>query len=329
MLFLCMWSMTFSNSPDTTLQGIEVVTPKERKAAQITNTMNDNSDGKLISYIYIPANSVKEIQELTFRPDSKALDTLLDHVKPAFVNHSQQVDLTLLPQPTLFGTQDATPQVSNETLQKVAQEAHVEVFSLVQPTMSNNQTALNIYLDEVGMLKRLPTNQRASQFAARAGYNPPPTFYGDVFVGRVRRRTPLSLTLEEIKSPGWLAHAVRDNLDHQKQQNERLGRQGELQPSVDGVEQAKTEDGYAWTQTEEELEVSVDLPPKVLSSKQVKVIFRSQKLEVALTGNMVVTVVLFERVDPDGCTWTLDQDERKLVISMEKVEPALWPRIRD
>lgn len=36
------------------------------------------------------------------------------------------------------------------------------------------------------MLKRLPLNKRASDYALRAGFNPPPQFYGDVFMGRVK-----------------------------------------------------------------------------------------------------------------------------------------------
>jgi hypothetical protein len=48
---------------------------------------------------------------------------------------------------------------------------------------------VNIYLDEAGMLKKLPLNARASELALKCGFNPPPTFYGDVYVGRVSSGT--------------------------------------------------------------------------------------------------------------------------------------------
>ena len=86
-------------------------------------------------------------------------------------------------------------------------------------------------------------------------------------------------------------------------------------------------------QTEEELEVIVKLPADT-TSRDVKVTFKPQSLQVAYQKQVLVAVTLFERVDVDACTWTLEGEEeeeesRKLVVSMEKHEAAFWPRIRD
>jgi hypothetical protein len=78
------------------------------------------------------------------------------------------------------------PKVSQDALLRAAEQGLVEVFTLVHPAESNKYTSVNIYLDEVGMLKRLPMNTRASELASKAGFNPPPKFYGDVFLGRVK-----------------------------------------------------------------------------------------------------------------------------------------------
>ena len=86
------------------------------------------------------------------------------------------------------------------------------------------------------------------------------------------------------------------------------------------------EDGFGWTQTEEELEVIVLLHG--VTTKQIKVCFRPKSLQVTIPDK-TLDVELFERIDVDSCTWTLEEDGTKLVVSMEKVEAAFWPRIRD
>lgn len=123
------------------------------------------------------------------------------------------------------------------------------------------------------------------------------------------------------------------NLEYQTQMNQITGR-NELQPDVDGTNgMAKGEEGYSWTQTEEEIEIVVNLP-NVTNSKEakatgLKVKFLSKKLEVIFGGENLLSLEYFSNVDPDGCTWTLDsnKDNVSLVITCEKAEEATWPRI--
>ena len=183
------------------------------------------------------------------------------------------------------------------------------------------------------MLKRLPLNTRASRLAGRAGYEPPPTFYGDVFVGRTHNT---SMHLREVAGDdvGWLQQAAADNIAFQQQQQRGTAlQQQDLQPSMPGSDgRAKEEEGYAWTQTQEEVELSITLPDTILKAKQLKVIPKPQNLQVVGDSNVILQLPLFENVDVDSCTWTLestDTDAKKLVISLEKVEEAFWPRIRD
>jgi CS domain len=194
------------------------------------------------------------------------------------------------------------------------------------------------------MLKRLPLNKRASDLAARAGFNPAPVFYGDVFLGRIQQRPQLqnrSFVLgvdTDFNTAAWLRTAVNDNLHYQQQINAATGQKDVVQAGVAGSDgQVQQEDGYSWTQTEGEIEVVVPLPADA-TSKQVKVAFRPLVLEVLYLAEPHVNLPLFERVDVDACTWTLDRSDNggdnadnatKLVITMEKVEEAFWPRIRD
>jgi CS domain len=186
------------------------------------------------------------------------------------------------------------------------------------------------------MLKRLPLNKRASDYALQAGFNPPPQFYGDVFIGRTQQKpklknVPFVLGYDTAMDAPWLKSAINDNLAYQMEMNQITGQKDVRQPSVAGQDgQAKIEDGYSWTQTEGELDVVVVFPPDA-TSKEIDIKFHPRSLQVSHNKVPKIFLQLFERVDIDSCTWTLDKSkaENRVVISMEKQEEAFWPRIED
>lgn len=187
----------------------------------------------------------------------------------------------------------------------------------------------------VGMLKRLPLNKRVSDIAARAGFNPAPTFYGDIFIGRIQNKPTLRnlsfhLGADTDENAPWLRAAVTENLEYQLELNKITGRRDEQAGAAGSDGKTKEEDGYSWTQTERELEVSIPLPIDA-TSQQIKVKFNPKKMELMYLTKSHVEILLFERVDVDGCTWTLESGitTKKLIITMEKLEEAFWPRIRD
>jgi hypothetical protein len=277
-------------------------------------------------------------------PEAQGSDYLVEHLKADMAAQGDDVDVNLLRTQanatTLLGSSDAMPTVSDATLRQVAQQASVEVFTLVHPSPANQFTGMHLYLDEAGMLKRLPLNRRASEYARRAGFEPPPTFYGNVYLSRVQRRPKLqhvSLTVgpDTAMDAPWLQAAMTHNLDYQKEQNRLLGKSGEdaQQPAVAGSDgRAQQEAGYAWTQTEEELELIASVPTTTVS-KDIKVKFLPQHVQVTMANTPVLAVRLFERVDLDGCTWTLEAgdsaDTKTLRLTLEKADAAYWPRIAD
>lgn len=95
--------------------------------------------------------------------------------------------------------------------------------------------------------------------------------------------------------------------------------------------EANSEAGYAWTQTEEELEVALRLPDINVVSKEVEVKFWPRHLSISCRNELLLDLELFEAIDADGSTWTLDKSggTTKLVLTMEKIEQALWARIKD
>lgn len=308
--------------------GVQVTTAEERKSSQLRQVLSSSDE---FFYVCVPCDASQPLQELTAPAATTGGDVLVEHLQPKFA--SGTADLSLLQQPQMIASGE-TPTVSDQALQQVAAQASVEVFTLVHPSPANNFTAVHLYLDEVGLLKRKPLNARASDLARRCGFEPPPQFYGDVYLGRLRQHRNLSFFLRDTYPDAeWMQTATMNNLQHQLERNKLTGQSNARQPSVPGSDgHAAHGDGYSWTQTEQELEVHVRLPLDALA-RELQVQFRPQSLKVLRQGHgeVISLPALFEKVDVDGCTWTLESssDFRKLIITMDKMEEALWPRILD
>jgi hypothetical protein len=160
------------------IEGVDIETPEERKRAQVAHVIRqaDNINNTVedeISFVLVPADTSKPLEELRFEPsifqfknppadsnDSttpqrRGGDFLLQFLKPYFARKSgENVDIELLKKhstSTTLASSSFLPNggtVSDTTLQKVSDEAHIEVFSLVKPMSSNNFTGINLYLDE-------------------------------------------------------------------------------------------------------------------------------------------------------------------------------------
>lgn len=139
----------------------------------------------------------------------------------------------------------------------------------------------------------------------------------------------------------WIKTATIENLEHQVQLNKITGQSDRLQPSADGENGiAKSEQGglYSWTQTEEEIEIIVplgkgsdgkSLSPSEIKTAGIKVKYFPRKVTVSFKAKEILCLSLYDCIDPDGCTWTLDSsnDESSLVITCEKSDGMSWPRI--
>lgn len=229
--------------------------------------------------------------------------------------------------------------LSSSALMNATAGGSVETFSLVRPSKTNKNEGVYIYLDEVGMLKHLPLNTRASQLAKQCGYHPAPNFYGDVFVGRVSSKPMLhNVDLESVDimdtTKEWLKRAPQENVLWQQALNEATGRSGETQPNHAGTEgiaaEATGNDGcsYSWLQNEEEIELTVPLidGDEQVNKKLIKVAFQLQKVVVKYNNECKVEVQLYSKINVDGCTWTLDK--KNLVITCEKARDGeIWPRL--
>lgn len=123
---------------------------------------------------------------------------------------------------------------------------------------------------------------------------------------------------------------MSENLEHQSNMNKLTGKVGELQPLADGEDGiAKEEEECRWTQTNDEIEVVCTIP--LISSRDVKVRFLPSSVEVVIKKVEAFKIGFYARIDPDGCTWTIEKKgdaNVDLILSCEKVEPVTWPRLK-
>ena len=351
-------------------------TTKERPPSivdQVQNLSISSSDNveEGIRFVYIPHDTSKPLSTLTLPKRlvdalGPSGDIIPTYVKSFFAD-GLEIDDSLfneqLSKQNLMGgdldkfasaatdnkTTPSMDKLTSTALKSVTTSGSVETFPLVRPSSTNNNQGVYIYLDEVGLLKKLRNNTRASALAQQCGYHPAPNFYGDVFVARVSSKNYLhniDIKKEEVtdKTQEWMLRAPQENIAWQQALNEATGRQGEIQQNHAGTEgvavqvEGFDEDdkcSYSWLQNEEEVEITISLTKKIndeggtnkkVNKSLIKVSFLAQKITVKYGGESILEVIPYSKLDVDGSTWTLDN--ANLVITCEKAsEGEIWPRL--
>lgn len=129
-----------------------------------------------------------------------------------------------------------------------------------------------------------------------------------------------------------------------------------IDASINGRIKVESE-GYSWTQTEEDIEVTIPLSKNSNMTRKddIQVILQSRHV-IVRSKNMgigqgqaqqqsqsqqpkpliLLDLSLFEEIDVDTSTWTIQQSSSAaqgyttvLVLNLEKVEAALWSRIKN
>ena len=82
---------------------------------------------------------------------------------------------------------------------------------------------------------------------------------------------------------------------------------------------------YTWSQTQDDITLQFTIPEGVRKA-DIDFQLSHRKLRVGIkNGVTLLTGELYSGVDPDGCTWTLDVESRRLSVELCKREPDLWP----
>lgn len=328
------------------------------------NNVDEKNNVRFISFVCIPQDDNKAMRTLKVpiplqgggAGDSARQqlggDAIPEYVRKYFASDSKSIDVHLLKDQAtkhfaggqLEGL--AKTNISASAMSAVAAQGQVETFVLVHPADTNQYQGVYVYLDEVGLLKKLPHNKRASQIASACGYHPPPNFYGDVFVGRVQTK-PIMHNVDFVagvdtdwNTSTWMKRAVSENLTWQQEMNRIKGgtssSNAPTQPAMAGTDGvAAKEELFTWTQDDDEIEITVDFSStsttaesssfKIQKSK-IKVTFLPKSIKVKYDKDEYVAISLYSSIDVDGCTWTID--ENNLIITCEKATTdEIWPRI--
>ena len=318
---------------------------------------NDNADQiDGIKFVYIPQDDTKRISTLVLpHRVAQALGQSAGDVLPIFIKSyfadGKSLDVHLFEEQAtkqnLVGSEQIKS-LGSSALSNATSSGSVETFPLVRPSSTNRHEGVYIYLDEVGLLKKLPINKRASQLAYRCGYNPAPNFYGDVFVGRVKSVPHLhnvNITSEDVidTTKEWLVRAPQENTAWQQTLNDITGRDGQTQPDHAGtegkavvVDATNDECSYSWTQNDEEVEITISMKDLIIyaaatnmiEKKLIKVVFQPQQIIVKYNNGVpIFNHRLYSRLDVDGCTWTLDKNGGLIITVQKANEGETWPRL--
>ncbi|KAL7516012.1 hypothetical protein ACHAWX_001071 [Stephanocyclus meneghinianus] len=316
---------------------------------------SSNSRIQGVKFVFVPHDTSKPISEVTLPSPlvevlGPAGDILPTYVRSYFAD-GNTIDERLFREQV--GRQklmcDKPIELSSNAIMNATSSGSVETFPLVRPSSTNNHQGVYIYLDEVGMLKKLPLNIRASKIAGQCGYHPQPKFYGDVFIGRVEAKPShymynIDLQVKDVvdAKSEWLVNAPRENLEWTQALNQATkgnfgtNTKNEINDGTDGIPVHVQQDNgrfFSWLQCQNEIEVTLPLlsdadakEGKIAIKSLMNVIFLRKKITVKYNKNLLLELNLYEEIDVDGCTWTLDKD--MLVITCEKYDGGkIWPRL--
>lgn len=312
-------------------RGVTIDIPSERKAKSAPAQEDQGPPEHTFLYVKVPADVTEPLTQMQ-GSGKLAADNMLTILKPFFAGGSidaysarQQAIAQIGDSGRLLGAQGLS------ALGEAAQEGVVETFALVRPAKTNNHCGVYIYLDEVGLLKQLPPNPRAGELARACGFDGA-AFYGDVYIGRTAVQPPpmrnVDLRVEETSSSAdWLRRAATENYDYSlgmRQIHDAIEAKGGAvigRGKDDGEERTSSDGAYRWSQTDQDVEISVPVPEDT-KSKEVKVKFLPRQLVVTVRDT-TLDLTLFAPVRPDECNWTLSKGV--LSITMEKVSEGRWP----
>mmetsp|Transcript_19754 Transcript_19754/g.67278 ORF Transcript_19754/g.67278 Transcript_19754/m.67278 type:complete len:327 (-) Transcript_19754:276-1256(-) len=319
--------MAESEDPAERLQwlrehGVEVTAPKGREHELPKPTAATPVHFTVVRVPCDDSEPLEEVELVSMCGGDQAPELL----KSRFT--SGRVDQDVLRQQSALQFGAKASGVSAGAIDEVTAGGSVETFALTRPAQSNGMRGVYAYIDEVGMLKKLPRNSRADGLAKEAGFDGV-AFYGDVYVGRVRtdvspmRNEPFGA--HELSSGAeWLRRAVSENIDYQAGLSEFHDAAGVQRLDAGGAPPEGQGEGYQWTQEDEDVEVVVQLPEST-TKRDVKVKFEARGVHVEGPGGFSKTLLpLHAAVRRDGCSWTLAPGGA-LTLTLEKVDEQPWP----
>lgn len=136
----------------------------------------------------MPADSSRPLEE---RKHDMGCDLTKDSFVAECQNYFSQctasVDTDLLKNQIISHAKERGQEVqtiSDELLSQLMKVSSLDIFPALLPTKDTGFVGVSVYLDDKGVSKGLPRNDRLSSLLQHAGYSDQ-LFYGDAFVARV------------------------------------------------------------------------------------------------------------------------------------------------
>lgn len=316
----------------------------EEKAARQALHPLDHVEGitRRVKYVRIPCDASKSFEQLEaiLAHDAHG-DVLPDVLAPKFAGGGA-IDGHAAREQAVRQLGQKGLELSQSAIDAVAQQGACETFALVRPSSTNGHRGIYIYLDEVGLLKSLPSNQRCNELAKACGFDGV-SFYGDMFIGSVLAEpSPMhnsDFSVSEMDSSSqWLKQATSENVEFnqsmrqlQDAMREKGGMVGDL--GGDGGLPGGTGEGYLWSQTDDEVELTVDVPDGT-KAKDLSITFKTQSMTVGLkgVGSTIVSIEkLFRKTRPDESTWTVESNKgsTKVIVTVAKIDEQVWHALEE
>jgi|EP01047_Picozoa_sp_COSAG01_P015141 hypothetical protein len=297
------------------------------------------ASGRSFTYVHVPLDEGAPLAELraSVPPELEGQDALLQLLRPHFQG-GRIVDVSHLR--SEFGAAQVEQRMGQ--LQAMCAVGTVEVFALTRSsksTLPGPHQSTFLYLDEMGALKGLGVNTRAAAIAAQCGLDVESPFLGDCFIGRVRilpaPTAMVDFALAELSAGSpWLSCAPSENhmynLAAQKHGVASIAARkhpeaGARAAAATADEQRAAAGGHRWEQSDEDVEVTLTLPPALGGAKGIRVSIEPTTVRVVpqADGPALLELALWGRVHPNESTWTVNGGV-ELQISLEKVEPGAW-----
>jgi hypothetical protein len=209
---------------------------------------------------------------------------------------------------------------------------------------------VNLYVDEIGQLKTLPRNSRASNLASLCGYVDVP-LVGDIYVGRVYMVSESasfgsivhneSFPLSDLSSDSsWIKGAHAENYERGIQTNQvsmhddkaALAEQHAKEKEVTGSGSASG--AYKWSETTENVEINYTFDKKI-SAKELKVVIKSNSVTVSNKSDVSLVYFavpeLFKGIRVDDSSWSISAVNggscARIDVTLDKVSPQFWGKL--
>jgi len=305
----------------------------------------NSSSMYIVTYVKIPCDAaLPMIEETAELKDGEHKDALKEYLGSRFYASVDLDEATVeresRTQISNMVTSHNLAAPSTDTIRNIAKNrpSIAEAYPLSNPTSENNYIAVKMYIDEIGALRKRPRNTRAESVAAECAGLESLHFCGDVYIGCIQAGgRNHDFTLADIKPDAkWAINArcQHSTTYQQMSQDAASMRSGQ-------------HDSYTWTQTDEDLEIRVRIPSELLQFHQQlqksndephmkpppPPIKKSIRLSLGKGDSLLLNLNgapllhcprLFNKVSVDDASWTLDDNNTTVVLSLEKLEPAEW-----